>query len=63
MSIVVSIEQCCNVLTIYANSCRLSLSIGDAYALLSHLRFTLDELAIEQVMEDRRNFISGAYAE
>ena len=63
MSIVISHDDCGNVLTIYANSAKLKLSIADAYQLMSHLKYTLEMMANEQVMKERREYISAVYCD
>jgi len=61
MSIVVS--ACGETVTIYANSAAIKVSVAEAFQLQAHLKYALEELMEEQVVQVRRNLIGGTYYE
>lgn len=62
MSIVVISDVGADSITIIKHKdLRMNMSLGEAYGLMYHLQFTLQQLAHDQVIKEREALIQGAY--
>jgi len=61
MTVGVMCDLAGGTVTVFGNSQRLQLSVTDAYQLLAHMEYVLQQITKDHVMKNRENLIRETY--